>query len=162
MTTGFDIEASAAIEVQLGRVATALETAAVRDQRMQHAIMSLPIKPHSTAVVNGAVTFLSHESDLGPRTGYAWAVQRLSVGGLASGDLVTVYKGPPTALTADPTMQAQVLTNTVPTWHPGRTGFLLFPGDTIVVVGASLQATAVAISGEVIQMEQWIVPDFLL
>jgi hypothetical protein len=160
--TGLELEANASLGLALGRVATALEAAQRDNQRAQRSIMSIPIKPHSNAVVSTAVTILSHESDLGPRTGYAWAIQRLTVGGLSSGDLVSVYKGPPVSVTADPTMLVQVLTNTTPTWVPGRTGLILFPGDTIVVTGTGLQATTVTLSGEVIQMEQWVVPDFLL
>jgi hypothetical protein len=162
VTTGLDVEASASLALQVGRLTTALETSLAAQQRAQHSVMSLPIKPHSQTVVGGAITIVSHERDLGPRDGYAWAIQRLTVGGLASGDLVSLYKGPGISQIIDPTMLVQVLTNTTPTWVPGRTGLMLFPGDTILVNGTGLQATAVTLSGEVIQLEQWVVPDFLL
>ena len=35
-------------------------------------------------------------------------------------------------------------------------------GDSLVFSGTGLQATTVAVSGEVIQLEQWVMPDFLL
>jgi hypothetical protein len=162
MTAGLDIEASASLGIQLGRIANSLERSLADQQRAQRSVMYIPIKPHSNTVTAGAVTILSHESDLGPRTGYAWAVQRLTVGGLSSGDSVSVYKGPPVSVTADPTMLVQLLTNTTPTWVPGRTGLVLFPGDTIVVTGTGLQATTVTLQGDVIQLEQWIVPEFML
>jgi hypothetical protein len=162
MTAGLDIEASASLGIQLGRIANSLERSLADQQRAQRSVMYIPIKPHSVAVASTNASIYSHERDLGPRDGYAWAVQRLTVGGLSSGDLVSIYKGPGISVAIDPTLLVQVLTNTTPTWIPGRTGLMLFPGDTIVVNGTGLQATTVTLSGDVIQLEQWIVPEFLL
>jgi hypothetical protein len=162
MTEGLDLEASASLGLSVGRLVSSIEASRAAQQRAQRSVMWMPVKPHSVAVVSEAVTILSHEHDLGPSTGYAWAVQRLCVGGLSSGDLITLYKGPSSSFTVDPTNEVQVFTSTTPAWVPGRTGLILYPGDSLVFSGTGLQATTVAVSGEVIQLEQWVMPDFLL
>ena len=55
MTTGLDVEASASLALQVGRLTTALETSLAAQQRAQHSVMSLPIKPHSQTVVGGGL-----------------------------------------------------------------------------------------------------------
>jgi hypothetical protein len=159
---GVAVAAIAGLSLQLGNLTAALERQHQLEQRYQQAIMSIPIKPHEVAVASGAVTILSHETDLGPRTGYAWAIQRITIGGLGADDVVSLYKGPPVAVAADPTNLMMVATAAAPTWSPGRTGAMLFPGDTIIAAGTGLSASSVTLTGEVIQMEQWIVPQFLL
>jgi hypothetical protein len=159
---GLDFGIFAGISAGIGRIAEAVEAQRRSEQMCQQAIRSVPIKPHQQTVTGGAVTFLSHEHDLGPRDGYAWAVQRVTAAGLAANDILSVYKGPPVSQAADPTNLANILTSTSPAWHPGRTGLILQPGDTLVLAGTSLSATAVTILGEVIQMELWLLPQFLL
>jgi hypothetical protein len=159
---GVAVAAIAGLSVQLGNLTDALNRQHQLEQRYQQAIMSIPVKPHSVAVAGGVVTITSHENDLGPGTGYAWAIQRLTVGGLGTSDTVSLYKGPATAVAADPTNLMMVVTAAAPTWSPGRTGAMLFFGDTIIAAGTGLSASTVTLTGEVIQMEQWIVPQFLL
>ena len=152
----------AGLSMVLGRIASAMERQRQLDEQMYRAIMIRPLLPQSLAVSGGAVTFVSLEHGLGPDTGFAWAIQRLSVSGLAGSDVLSIYRGPPTskAATADNFMNN--LTVAAPAWHPGRTGLILQDGETIIAAGTSLTATQVALTGEIIQMEQWLLPHFLL
>ena len=152
----------AGLSMVLGRIASAMERQRQLDEQMYRSIMIRPLLPLSKTVSGGAVSFVSLEHGLGPDTGFAWAVQRLSAGGLASGDTLSVYRGPPTASAATQDNFMNVLTFASPAWHPGRTGLILQDGETIIVAGASLTATQVALTGEIIQMEQWVLPHFLL
>jgi len=159
---GAAVQAMGSLSLQLGNLTDAIQRQYALEQRYQQSIMSIPVKPHNVAVSGGAATILNHESDLGPRSGYAWAVQRITIGGLATNDSVSIYKGPGIAQTVDPTNLVTVVTAAAPTWAPGRTGCMIFPGDTLIAAGTGLAASAITLTGEIIQMEQWIVPQFLL
>jgi hypothetical protein len=89
-------------------------------------------------------------------------VQRITIGGLGTNDTVSIYKGPGISQTVDPTSLVTVVTAAAPTWAPGRTGCMIFPGDALTAAGTGLSAASITLTGEVIQMEQWIVPQFLL
>lgn len=156
------LQVQAGLTLALGKMNDSLARAEQYSARLQAAVMYLPILAQTQAVAGGAVLFASKEHDLGPPDGYVWAVQRITVAGLAGSDICSIYKGPPLAQSIDPTRLANLVTATAPTWNPGRTGMVLYPGDSILVSGSALTATSVAVSGEVIQMEKWIVPQFLL
>lgn len=130
--------------------------------RLYQAIFTRVIPPKTKTVSAGSVTITSTEHDLGPPDGFAWAVQRLTAAGLAAADIVSFYRGVPSSGTIDNSNFLNVVTGTAPAWHPGRTGLMLQPGESIVASGTGLTATQVTITGEVIQMEQWLLPHFLL
>jgi hypothetical protein len=156
------LQIQAGLTLALGKMNASLARAEQYSARMQQAVMYLPILAQVQAVASGAVLFASKEHDLGPPDGYVWAVQRLTVAGLTGTDVCSIYKGPPLAQSIDPSRLANLVTATAPTWNPGRTGMVLYPGDSILVSGSALAAASVAVSGEVIQLEKWIVPQFLL
>jgi len=103
----------------------------------------------------------------GPPTGYAWAVQRITVGPLAAGDNLEVYRGHSTAdasgnqnfLNAwiSPSAQQQP----VQAWNPGRTGCLLNPRQTLIFTG-TLTGGPYYANADVISIETWLLPYFLL
>lgn len=160
--TGGGAFAEADLAVSMGKIAAVVERQWQIELRLYQSIFTRVIPPKSAAVSGGAVTFTSTEHDLGPPDGFAWAVQRLTAAGLASGDVITFYRGVPSSKTVDPSNMLNTVTFAAPAWHPGRTGLMLQPGESIVAAGASLTATQVTITGEVIQMEQWLLPHFLL
>jgi hypothetical protein len=101
----------------------------------------------------------------GPNTGYAWAIQRISIGGFgAATDFVNVYLG---LSAADVQFQNARWSFSVPivgevaTWNPGRTGFVLMP-DQGIILGGTFTGTTGYCSVDVIQLETWMLPDFLL
>lgn len=97
----------------------------------------------------------------GPNTGYAWAVQRLTVAGLATTDSATVYRGYSTADAVPQNIVAPPLVPSAPTYNPGKTGLILM-GDQSLVFGGTLTAgTLYVVSADVIQVTLDRLPRFM-
>jgi hypothetical protein len=163
---GDGAEADAGLHLAVGKLVTALEKQRADEQRMYRAIISRPLTPKTVTVASSTFLITSREHDLGPPDGYAWAVQRLTVGGLTTGatpDSAAFYRGVPSSQAVDQALLLNTVTGNAPAWHPGRTGFILQAGESLICAGLGTVAAAqVTLSGEVIQMEQWLLPHFLL
>lgn len=98
----------------------------------------------------GAVTVPKTDATVfGPDQGFAWAVQRVTAFGLATNDVLTVYRNDASALNV-----IGYITATSPL-KPGSKGCILRGGEKLVVVGASLGATGdVAVNGEALQCSE--------
>lgn len=159
---GIAVELDADLAVQIGGLVAELRKDRARrelfDQKMQQAIRYAPLIPVQQATGTPA-TFTS--PDWVCKTGYCWAVQRVTAKGLGSSDTVWVYRtsASGSGQVAD-SAAASPLTATVPVWNPGRTGLLLEAGDGITVQGTTTASVTVTV--DVIMLESWIVPDFLL
>jgi hypothetical protein len=166
-SAGVGAEADAGLTVAVGKLVTLLEKQRADEQRMYRAIFSRPLRPQSVAVASSAFLITSREHDLGPPDGYAWAVQRLTIGGLTTGatpDSAAFYRGVPSLQAVDPALLLNTVTGNAPAWHPGRTAFILQPGESIIAANLGTVAATgnVTLTGEIIQMEQWLLPHFLL
>lgn len=157
-----EVDAMAELTVQFRALATHAAARAQSDRRAAEAIRVVPIQPQGAAPVSGAFTISSASNVLGPNTGYAWAVQSLSVAGLGSADTASLYIGPATATAVAPNNFKQAFTAAAPAWQPGRTGLILNQGDTLVLAGTGLTSPLVTLTGQVIVMESWLLPLFLL
>lgn len=155
-------EADAGLHLAIGRLVGLLEEQRRADERMYSAIFSRVMRPIQVTVAGAAISILGHQPD----TGFAWAVQRVTVAGLTGGatpDVVSLYRGPGAAAAQTNDNLLTVVTGASPTWHPGRTGLILQEGERVTVAGSGLTATGqITLTGEVIQMEQWLLPHFLL
>lgn len=159
---GAQVEASADLAASLGRLATEYE----RDrrqryefqQRMQGAIRDTPLL--SVTLPAGAPqTFAS--PDWVCKTGYEWFAQLITAKGLGTTDTLWVYRTSASGVQQVGDSAARwLLTNTAPAWTPGRTGLAMKPGDGLVLQGTTTAAVTVNI--DVVIVEQWLVPDFLL
>ena len=150
------------MNVWLGTVAEYVQHRYTLEQRAAEAIRVVPLPSQESAPATGTLLLANAGNILGPNTGYAWAVQSLSVAGLATGDTASLYIGPAVAATVQPNNFVQQFTPSAPSWQPGRTGLVLNPGDTLVLAGSSLTSTLVTLTGRVIIMELWLLPEFLL
>jgi len=160
---GVSVDADASLAVQISALAAELkidrQRRAVFDQKMQQAIRGgIPL----LSVTNPAgapQTFVS--PDWVCKTGYDWAVQLVTAKGLGATDTLWVYKTSASGIAevADSAAKWQ-LTNSAPGWHPGRTGLVMHAGDGIVLQGTTTAQVTVNI--EVIMLESWITPDYLL
>jgi hypothetical protein len=159
---GLSVETLAGLAGSLRKIAEVVDRQWQIELRLYQAIFTRVIPPKTRAVSGGSVVITSTEHDLGPPDGFAWAFQRITAAGLASADVISLYRGVPSSGTVDASNFMNVLTGTAPSWHPGRTGLMLQPGESVVASGTGLTATQVTITGEVIQMEQWLLPHFLL
>ena len=156
------VEAEADLAVMVGGLVAELKTERQRralfDQKMQQAIRSAPLLAVSAAAGTPA-TFASE--DWVCKTGYQWAVQRVTAKGLGSSDTAWIYRTSASGgLQVTDAAAVWLLTNPAPAWHPGRTGLMLGPGDGITVQGTTTATVTVSI--DVLILESWIVPDFLL
>lgn len=105
------------------------------------------------------------KSGWGPNTGYAWAVQRMTVSGLgATSDFLTVYRGSSTAHAQGQnalfTFQ-EAVAGGVAAWHPGRTGLVLKAEESLVFNG-TITTGPFFVNVDVIQLTDAQLPYFLL
>ena len=99
----------------------------------------------------------------GPALGFVWAVQRITPSALAATDVLQVYRG---SSTADVVGQNELNTWTAPqdngrAWNPGRTGCLLNQRQSLIFTG-TLGGGPYYANCDVIQIETWLLPYFLL
>lgn len=106
------------------------------------------------------------EADKRPKTGYWWAVQRVSIAGLgATTDFINLWRAnaPGEAglgQKALNTFQIAVAGG-IANWHPGRTGLLLRPRQGLAVTGTFTGTTGI-VSFDFIQVADAQLPYFLL
>lgn len=94
----------------------------------------------------GAVTLpATGDNPIGPRPGYAWAVYRISVRGLATNDVLNVFRS--NGLTATDENYIGQLTAAAPALYIGK-GLILRGPEKLIITGTSLSATAVTVNGE--------------
>ena len=159
---GVGVSVDADLAVQLGTLVGELRHERKRradfEQKMQQAIRVVPL-PAVQAAAGSPAVFAHPEWVC--KTGYVWAVQRVTAKGLAGTDTVWVYRTNASAgAAALDSAAAALLTVTAPWWNPSRTGLVLQPDDGITVQGTT--SAAVTVSIDVIIMEAWVSPDFLL
>lgn len=158
---GARVDAGVAVTLGPGLEALCGELAAEREWREKIAAGIAPIEVPAIGTFT-AGPYL--QAAWGPKDGYFWAVQRLTVATLGTGDVLQVYRG---ASVAD-VNGAQNLLNAwqgtsgaVQTWNPGRTGCMLAARQTLIFTG-TLAAGPYMANADVIQLESWLLPYFLL
>ena len=149
------------LELAAGLSGLAGQLAAEREWRERLAAAIAPVEvPAIGAFTAGPYL----QAAWGPKDGYCWAVQRLTVATLAAADLLQVYRG---ASVADVNGSQNLLNGwqgsagTVQVWHPGRTGCLLAARQTLIFTG-TLSGGPYMVNADVIQLESWLLPYFLL
>lgn len=108
-----------------------------------------------TIVVNDASTYqvsVQGPSGMviqaGPASGMCWAVQRIGIDGLGTGDIGTFYRNEVRA-----SNKIDVVAALSPTIYPGKLGMLLYPDDTYLAsVVTSLGSGQLTIYGEAIEV----------
>lgn len=121
-----------------------------REQRKAQAIRVIPLAPPQAT----AAPFTIDTPDLlMAKTGYYWDVRRLSLSGWSAGS-VTVYRnasgGEPVALFATPGILVY-----------GKAHLVLHPGEKLVAVGTGITGF-VQLNGDVVAIESWLFPSYLL
>jgi hypothetical protein len=104
------------------------------------------------AAVAGGLIVLPSGSSLGygPEAGFCWAVQRISVAGLATNDVVGIYRD----AVVDKNFVGQV-TSTSPVFKPGSKGLILRGGQRLLLSGGSLAATGfISVNSEGIEIAE--------
>lgn len=108
--------------------------------------MRLPVL---AATPSGGVVQLGGIGGYGPASGFIWAIQRLSVSGLATADVLNVFRN-----TVDPqNFIGQLGAGAAATFTAGSKGFILLPDETLVISGSSLTATVpIIVNGEAVEV----------
>jgi hypothetical protein len=114
-------------------------------QGMRH--FDLPIM--SGTIATGAITLGGDQPDarqIGPNSGFYWKITRVSVEGLATADVVSLYKGAPVLGTG---RFIAKITGASGVFLPGSHGLILKPGDVLGLTGTGLTATGeIRVTGE--------------
>ena len=153
----FAVELSASVKAMAGELA---EDHAWR-RKLADAIMPIEV-PAIGAFTPAQIPYL--QATWGPKDGYFWAIQRLTVTTLATGDILQVYRG---ASTADVNGSQNALNSWLATngaiqvWNPGRTGCMMSAQQRLIFTG-TLAAGPYMANADVIQVETWALPYFLL
>jgi hypothetical protein len=148
-------EVIAGLAVQVGRIARTVEQLRAAQADMSR-LRFAPIQPIIGTVAGGNLT-LGNAETWGPKTGYFWAVQRISAFGLAGADVLSVYRGQPS-----PQNFLNSLIVSSPEWRPGRTSLVLQPGDQLTAQGTGLTAASVAVNFDVIIGVLDLLPRYLI
>jgi hypothetical protein len=153
----FEVELS----LSLRAVAGALERDREWRERLASAICPIEV-PAIGAFLPAAAPYL--QGTWGPNDGWAWAIQRLTVASLSAGDSMLVYRG---ASVSDANGTQNLLqgfqgsAGAVQAWTPGRSGCIIAANQNIIVSG-TLTGGPYMLNADVIQIETWAVPYFLL
>ena len=154
---GFELELS----LSLRAVAGQLERDREWRETLAAAITPIPV-PAIGAFLPAAAPYL--QGTWGPNDGWAWAVQRLTVASLSAGDSMLVYRG---ASVSDANGTQNLLqgfqgsAGAVQAWTPGRTGCMIAANQNLIIAG-TLTGGPYMLNADVIQIETWVVPYFLL
>jgi len=151
------------LELSVSLRGLAAEMAADREWRDRLAQGIMPIEVPAIGAFTAAQTpYL--QGTWGPNTGYAWAVQRITAAPLLTTDYMQLYRG---MSTADASGNQNLLqgfqgsAGAVQAWTPGRTGCVLAAEQNIIITG-TLTGGPYTLNADVIQVETWLVPYFLL
>jgi hypothetical protein len=111
--------------------------------------MELPVM-HGTPS-GGTLTLLGGQGNgpyVGPRQGYYWRIERVSIYGLATGDSMNLFKSDPSS-----GRFVTTITAAAPAYHPGGRALLLKPGDYLAATGTGLTATGdIRVVGELVSV----------
>jgi hypothetical protein len=158
-----DLEPPSIIELSLSLQTMAAELSAEREwrDRLGSGITVIEV-PAIGAFTPAQVPYI--QGTWGPNDGYVWAVQRLTVGQLLASDTMQLYRG---TSVADANGNQNLLqgfagsAGAVQAWTPGRTGCVIDGNQSIIVTG-TLNGGPYTLNADVIQVETWLVPYFLL
>lgn len=163
MTAGIDLEVAGHLTAAVADLVTEMRADRTRRAKMAAAVWY--VQAPSISFAGSAAPYAPPA--WGPSTGYAWAVQRMTVTPIQSTDTLTVYRGHSTsdvngqnALNewgggATPSLATQP-------WHPGRTGCILMDDESLVFAGSLTSATQYFVNIDVIQLNLEQLPYFLL
>lgn len=162
MTAGFDFSLRASLDAMANGAAAAGGAAAggLRVADPWQAAELWYIEIPASQFLGSAAPFI--KALWGPNTGYAWAIQRLTVAGLAGTDSMLIYRGYSGAADIQPqNIAGPPLTAAAPTINPGKSGLVLMPEQSLVFAGTLTGASVYTVSGNAVQMTLDRLPRYL-
>lgn len=171
---GLHLDASAGLDIRLGRLVSLLEQDQRRRAALSQMINLVDIPAIDFRVVGGQIVLKAYRaaiSDASPQEGLLWFVQRVSLAGLTVADVVNLHSTVSGTVTANMTARHTFACPAgvgaglgVADWEPGTNGFVLRPDDQMTLVSAgTISATAeLILSGQAIQVDLRVLSDFLM
>jgi hypothetical protein len=154
---GFEVELSLSLKAMAGQLDQDREFR----ERLAAAIQWIEV-PAIGAFTPAQIPYL--QGTWGPNDGWAWAIQRLTVASLSTGDSLQVYRGASVSDANGSQNLRQGFQGTagpVQVWNPGRTGCMI-PAQQNLIISGTLTGGPYMLNADVIQIETWAVPYFLL
>lgn len=154
MTVELDASISAELVAALNGNTAALNAA---ERRKREAFAGVTYFPAPAFQFSSGATTVC-EADKGPKDGYTWAVQHVTISGLAAlTDFINLYRGTSPldvqGQNAEHTFQVSVVGG-LADWHPGGKGFLLRgSGKERLITNGTFTGTLGIVSYDVIQIE---------
>ena len=159
---GIEADIGVGLHVALGNLVNEMTAERQRKERLALDVSYITAPGTSFSALPGAT------ADWGPKRGWAWAVQRITVSGFAATtDFVTAFRGTSTSDTVPAhalfTFQ-EAVAGGVSTWTPGRTGLILRGRESLVFGGTFTGSVAapLVISVDAVQLAEAKLPYFLL
>jgi hypothetical protein len=170
---GVEAGAEVNLGLQIGRLASALESDRKRRQLLAMCITVVDIGPVAYQVTGGnpvLAPYRSSASDMSPQEGLIWDVARLSLAGLNVGDVVNLYRPAGVNLAV---LAAACHTFACPAgvaagagiadWGPPAHGLFMRPDDTFTLASAgTLAAANLVLSGQAVQVDLKVLADYLM
>lgn len=163
MAMELSLEAAVELSAAIASNTAALERAERRKLQMAAAVSYVDEMAFSFTAANLPQAL---EADKRTKTGYWWAVQRISVAGLgATTDFINLWRANAPGEAGLPqkalhTFQIAVAGG-IADWHPGRTGLLLRPRQGLGITG-TFTGTLGVVAFDFIQVTDEQLPYFLL
>lgn len=158
-----DLEAAVQLSAAIGANTAALQQAEKRKRDLAASVSYIDEMAFSFTSLTAPALL---EADKRPKTGYWWAIQRVSIAGLgATTDFVNLWRadspaGAGAGQKALNTFQIAVAGG-IANWHPGRTGLLLRARQGLAATG-TFTGTQAIVSFDFIQVTDEQLPYFLL
>jgi hypothetical protein len=149
----------ASFHARVGGAMGAMHEAWAREQTQAQELRIVPVSLQAPVVGNNV---LFSSTELGPKTGYVWAVQSINIAGLLAADAATqlaVYVGQP-----QPQNLRGTVTGTTPTLNPGRTDMVLNYGDFLTVANLAALSTESVLTLNLVTavMQTHVLPSYLM
>lgn len=165
--------ADVSLSLQIGRLCNLLEQDRQRRQLMSQLVNVIDLPPVDYVVTGGQPKFKAHRAastDASPQEGLLWFVQRLSLAGMTSGDVVNLHRTISSTFTANMTALHTFACPAgvgaglgVADWEPSGEGLALRPDDALFLVSAgTLTATELILTGQAIQVDLRILAEYLI
>lgn len=170
---GVHVDAGVSLELRLGRLVSLMEQDRQRRALLSQLLNVIDLPPLDFQVVGAKPKLKAYRAaatDLSPQEGLMWFVQRVTIAGLNSADVVNLHKTVSSTNFAPMTAVHQFVCPAgigaglgIVDWEPGTNGLILRADDSLWLdSGGTLTATELVLTGQAIQVHLSLLADFLM
>lgn len=170
---GLHVGAEVGLDIRVGRLISLLEQEQRRRAQLSQMLNVIDLPPLDFQVVGAKPKLKAYRAaatDLSPQEGLMWFVQRVTIAGLNAGDIVNLHKTISSTNFANMTAVHTFLCPAgvaaglgMADWEPGTNGLIMRSDDSLWLdSGGTLTASELILTGQAIQVDLRILPDFLM